>query len=301
MQHRNGEGEWSTIASGLSSPEYPVTESESGHFSYRVRSKTILPAFAIEPEEEIVSPWSEASSAVVVDKTPPTVEISCPATANVGQSGVEATVVASDESGLKVDPSGTIPIDTSTAGTKTVSATAVDNLGNEATSSCSTQVGFTQVITANVKGSLTVKSGQSVELTSTAKVSGNVTVKSGGAIDVEGAKISGSLSGNGATLVRVCGATVSGAMKAVNSSGSVVLGDGGECAANTFHGAVTAKTNTAGVTIVGNDIDSSLKVINNAGGTTATDNAIGGSLTVKGNIGDVTDTPNEVEGKSKIQ
>ena len=128
-----------------------------------------------------------------------------------------------------------------------------------------------------------------------------MTVKSGGAIDVEGAKISGSLSGNGATLVRVCGATVSGAMKAVNSSGSVVLGDGGECAANTFHGAVTAKTNTAGVTIVGNDIDSSLKVINNAGGTTATDNAIGGSLTVKGNIGDVTDTPNEVEGKSKIQ
>src|SRR6202012_1540668 len=230
VQHRNGEGEWSTIATGLSSPCYTARESESGHYSYRVRSKTIVPAFAIEPEEEFVTPWSEASATIVVDKTPPTVEISCPPSASVGQSGVVATVTASDESGLKVDPSGTIPIDTSSGGTKTVSATAVDNLGHEATSSCSTQVGFSQVLTGTVKGKLVIKAGQSVQLTSTAKVSGTVTVKPGGAIDVEGATLSGSLSAKGATLVRACGADVAGATKAVGSTGAVVLGDGGECA-----------------------------------------------------------------------
>ncbi|HEX3804877.1 MAG TPA: alpha/beta hydrolase domain-containing protein [Solirubrobacteraceae bacterium] len=301
VQHRNGEGEWSTVASGLSSPKYTAGESESGHYSYRVRSKTIVPAFAIEPEEELVSPWSEASAAIVVDKTPPTVEISCPATASVGQSGVVATVTASDESGLKVDPSGTVPIDTSSGGTKTVSATAVDNLGNEATSSCSTQVGFSQVITGTVKGKLVVKAGQSVQLTSTAKVSGNVSVKPGGAIDVEGATLSGSLGAKGATLVRICGADVAGAVKAVGTTGSVVIGDGGECAGNSLHGAVTAKSNAAGVSIVGNGVHSSLKAIGNDGGTTVKGNEVAGTLTVTANSGTVVDMPNEVEGKSKIQ
>lgn len=301
VQHRNGEGEWSTIASGLSSPEYGVSESESGHWSYRVRSKTIIPSYAIEPEEEDVTPWSSASGTVVVDRTPPTIEMSCPATAAVGQTGVAATVTAYDESGLKQDPSGTIPIDTSTAGTKTVSATAIDNLGNEATSSCSTQVGFSQVISGSVKGKLTIKSGQSVELTSTAKVSGNVTVKPGGAIDVEGAKLAGTLSAKGAALVRVCGAHVSGALKAVSGTGSVTIGDGGECAGNDLHGAVTLKSNTAGVKLVGNEVSSSAKATGNSGGTTVTSNAIAGSLTVTGNSGSVTDTPNEVEGKSKLQ
>jgi hypothetical protein len=301
VQHRNGEGEWSTIASGLSSPSDAVSESESGHYSYRVRSTTVVPAQHMEPEETIVTPWSEASAALVVDKTPPTVEISCPASASAGQSGVVATVAASDESGLKVDPSGTIPIDTSSAGTKTVSATAVDALGNEATSSCSTQVGFTQVLTGSVKGKLVIKAGQAVQLTSTAKVSGTVTVKPGGAIDVEGATLSGSLSAKGATLVRICGADVAGAAKAVGSTGSVVMGDGGECAANSFHGAVTAKSNAAGVSIVGNAIHSSLKAIGNDGGTTVSGNEVAAALTVTGNSGVVTDTPNEVEGKSKIQ
>lgn len=301
VQHRNGEGEWSTVASGLSSPKYTAAETQSGHWSYRVRSKTIVPAFAIEPEEEQVSPWSEASAAVTVDKTPPTVEISCPSSAAVGQSGVVATVLASDESGLKTDPSGSIPIDTSTSGTKTVSATAVDNLGNEATASCSTQVGFSQVITGNVKGKLIVKAGQSIELTSTAKVSGNVTVKPGGAIDIEGAKLSGSLAANGATLVRICAANVAGATKVSSTTGSVVIGDGGECAANSLHGPVTAKTNVAGVKLIGNDLESAAKVLSNEGGTTVKSNTIGGSLTVKGNTGTVIDTPNEVEGKSKVQ
>src|SRR5262249_39043027 len=61
VQHRNGGGEWTTVATGLSTPSYSVSETESGSFTYRVRSKTIIPSYAIEPEEEVVTPWSEPS------------------------------------------------------------------------------------------------------------------------------------------------------------------------------------------------------------------------------------------------
>ena len=81
--------------------------------------------------------------AVQVDATPPSVEVECPATALVGEGGVVATVTASDgESGLAVDPSGTVHVDTAHAGPVTVTRTAVDNVGHETTRSCTTQVGY---------------------------------------------------------------------------------------------------------------------------------------------------------------
>src|SRR6202020_807339 len=65
-----------------------------------------------------------ASLTVQVDATAPSLNISCPATADVGQSGVQATISASDgQSGLAVDPSGTAPIDTSKAGSVTIERT----------------------------------------------------------------------------------------------------------------------------------------------------------------------------------
>lgn len=80
---------------------------------------------------------------VQVDNAPPLLEVSCPASATLGEAGVAATAVASDsESGLAVDPSGQIAIDTSTAGKRTVTVTARDNVGHETTRSCSTQVGY---------------------------------------------------------------------------------------------------------------------------------------------------------------
>ena len=80
---------------------------------------------------------------VQVETTPPSLEITCPATAEVGQKGVTASYTASDDrSGLASEASGTVPIDTETAGVKTVSATAVSNVGLETTESCSTTVGY---------------------------------------------------------------------------------------------------------------------------------------------------------------
>ncbi len=240
---------------------------------------------------------------VKVDATPPSVAVDCPASVALG-APAGATVTASDsQSGLAHDPSGTVAIDTSKAGTQTTTRTASDNVGHETTASCTTHVGYTQVLTGNVKGNVTVKSGQAVELAKSTKVSGSVTVKPGGALDVEGAQISGSLKATSqATLVRVCGSTVEGATHVIASSGPVALGEGTEaCAADSFHGAVVVKSDLAGVRVDGDTFFSTLKVLTNSGGTTVTGNGVAGALTVKGNTGTVVDHPNEVEGKSKVQ
>jgi len=246
---------------------------------------------------------SAGTLSVQVDASAPSVEASCPAPVKIGAKGVSATVTASDgQSGLAKDPSGSYPINTSTGGVKTVKVTAIDNVGHETEASCSTLVGYTQVISTNLKGNLTIKAGQAIELTKTAKVSGNVVVKAGGALDVEGATISGSFSSSEASLIRVCDADVSATTKVIAGGGSVVIGEGNEaCGSSSLHGTTTVKGNKAGVLIDGNVFYAALKVLNNEGGTTVINNKIAGELIVKGNTGTVVDTPNTVEGKSKIQ
>jgi hypothetical protein len=246
---------------------------------------------------------SPGTLSVQVDASAPSVEASCPPPVSIGAKGVNATVTASDgQSGLAKDPSGSYPINTSTGGVKTVKVTAIDNVGHETEASCSTLVGYTQVITGNVKNKLVVKAGQAIELTKTAKVSGPVTVQPGGALDVEGATISGSLTAKEATLLRICDANVSSTLKAIGGSGSVVIGEGNEaCGASNVHGTATVKANKAGVLIDENVFYSALKVLSNEGGTTVIDNTIAGEFIVKGNTGTVVDTPNEAEGKVKIQ
>ncbi len=248
------------------------------------------------------------SLTVQVDASPPTVEVSCPATAIFGSSA-KATITASDgQSGLAANPSGTVSIDTSTVGVKTTAATAEDNVGHSAEASCTTTVKYSQVISGAVKGKLTISSGQGVEIAPGTKVSGAVKVKPGGAIDFEGATLSGGLATSKATVVRVCGASISGATKLVGTTGPVVLGQpGSECDASSFFGNVTVKSGTGGVTIEGtalveeNMFHGSLMVSSNSGGATVRNNSVAGSLTVKGNSGTVIDSPNSVEGKSKLQ
>jgi acyl-homoserine-lactone acylase len=244
---------------------------------------------------------AQGTLSVQVDATAPSVEASCPAPVVIGAKGVNATVTASDgQSGLATDPSGSYPINTSTGGVKTVTVKAIDNVGHETEASCSTLVGYTQVITGSVS-KVVVKAGQAIKL-SGAKVNGPVTVQPGGALDVEGATILGTLGAKEATLLRVCHATVRRALKAVNDSGSVVIGEGDEgCAANGVYGTTTLKGNKAGVLVQGNTFYATLKVLKNEGGTTVIDNRIAGELIVKGNTGTVVDTPNEVEGAEKIQ
>ncbi len=75
---------------------------------------------------------------VQVDATPPSLEITCPTTAEVGSSANAAFSASDAYSGLASEASGTVPIETRTAGEKTVSTTAVSNVGLETTKSCTT-------------------------------------------------------------------------------------------------------------------------------------------------------------------
>ncbi len=238
---------------------------------------------------------------VQVDATPPSVQITCPASVLIGSPGVTATVTASDgQSGLASDPSGTVAIETSIAGAKTVTRTAVDNVGHSTTSSCTTQVVYSEVITGTVKRTLYVKAGQAVELAPGARVKA-VVVEAGGSLDAEGATITNALRSSGASLIRICGASV-GTLSVLSGSGSVVIGEGDlGCAANTFSRSLLLEGNTAGVTVKGNTVAGSVDVKGNAGGATVTGNTIAKRLSVTGNSGTVIDRPNTVAGKSKLQ
>jgi lysophospholipase L1-like esterase len=240
-----------------------------------------------------------SSLTVQVDASAPSVEVDCPASVNVGQAGVSATVSASDgQSGLASDPSGTVPIDTSKAGPQTVERSASDNVGHVSSGSCTTQVGYSLVITGKATRKLVVKNGEAVQLTSTASAKA-IQVEAGGLLDVEGAS-TGGIKSTSAKGIRICAATVK-AVKLTGGTGSVTIGDGAGCASNTIAIGVTASNNGGGVAVVGNSVHAKLIVTGNSGGTTVTGNTVGKSLTVTGNSGEVTDTPNTVAGKSKIQ
>jgi hypothetical protein len=244
---------------------------------------------------------ASSSLTVQVDVSAPSLAIECPATATVGQAGVHATVTAADgQSGLAVDPSGTVPIDTSKAGPVTIERTASDNVGHSTTSSCTTDVENTQTISGSLKKKLVVKSGESVELTSTAKAKA-IEVQAGGALDVEGAS-TGGIKASGASEIWICAATVSGASKITGTSGSLVIGDGAGCAGSSFKSGLTVSANSGTVCVVADQIGAKLTVTNDTGSaTTVTHNTVGKALTVTGNSPTVIDTPNSVKGKTKVQ
>lgn len=243
-----------------------------------------------------------ANLTVQVDASPPSLQITCPASVLLGSKGVAASVLAADgQSGLSLDPSGTVPIETNILGPQTVTRTATDNVGHETSESCTTQVVAGTVLTGEIKGPLKVKAGQSVELAPGAKVNGKVTVEPAGSLDVEQASISKALGARGAGIVRLCGATIGGVLKVSAGTAPVVVGDGGTCAPSSVAGAASLLGNTAGVTVVGSSFTGALKVTASAGGTRVTGNTVGKALTVTGNSGSVTDRPNQVTGRSKLQ
>ncbi len=291
LQHESAGGGWSDVASGLTSPEYAFTgaapEAE-GTWTYRV----------IADGSGGESAPSEASSPVIVDETPPVLEVNCPATAAVGSSA-SASISASDaQSGLAGDPSGTQPIDTTKTGPQTTAASATDNVGHESSDSCTTQVVNTNVISGKVKKKIIVKSGEAVELSSTAVVN-QVEVQPGGSLGVEGASTKG-IKASGAGVIRICGAKV-GSIKVNGSTGPVVIGNSEGCSGSSSSAGAVLQSNKAGVSVIANTFKGSVKVTGNSGGTTVTGNTITKNLTVSGNSGTVVDSPNTVGGKTKAQ
>lgn len=224
LQHKNAEGTWTTVATGLKERQYTFNPEQEGTWHYRVKesNETGESGYSEESAEAIkadeTAPYTPTAKAdrepdysgkggwykdtvtvsftangdptlkdgsspsgvetstltppvtfntsgshtacgtvadkvgnvssqgcltVQVDATPPSLEIACPATAHVGDTGVHAVVTASDgESGLAQDPSGTVPIPTNVAGPYTVTRTAIDNVGHETTKSCTTEIEY---------------------------------------------------------------------------------------------------------------------------------------------------------------
>lgn len=149
-------------------------------------------------------------------------------------------------------------------------------------------VGFTNCITANQNGGLTVPSGQTYCITSTGKVTGGVTVQPGGGLVYYGT-VTGGITSTGAVGIWLCGTSVSGGVSVTGSTGQVVIGNGSSCAANSIKGGLTVSSNTGGVQIVGNNVTGGITVNNNSGPTPTSVQYVGGNsftggLACSGNV-----------------
>jgi len=109
---------------------------------------------------------------VNVDATAPVATFtSCPADVILG-STVSATWTASDaHAGLATPDSGSIPLDTSTIGSRSVDASATDNVGHPVTVTCEYRVvfnfaGFAKPV-VNVPGTTNLRAGDTLPLTFT--------------------------------------------------------------------------------------------------------------------------------------
>jgi lysophospholipase L1-like esterase len=153
---------------------------------------------------------SQSSLGTQVDADAPSLSVTCPAAVLLGASGVNATVSASDaESGLASDPSGSVAINTSTVGPKTVQRTAIDNVGHSTTKSCTTQVqymysGVYQPI--NADGSSIFKLGSTVPVKFTLTDS-NIATVCNAVASLSVAKISNNVEGTFVEAVSTSNAT----------------------------------------------------------------------------------------------
>lgn len=106
---------------------------------------------------------------VQVDATPPVVGFaSCPSQAALGSTAAAGWTASDAHSGLATPASGSLPIDTSTVGSRTVTATATDNVGHTTTADCTVAViytftGFFRPL-LNPPATTTVRAGDTVQL-----------------------------------------------------------------------------------------------------------------------------------------
>jgi dipeptidyl aminopeptidase/acylaminoacyl peptidase len=84
----------------------------------------------------------QAQRSVQVDTEKPALALDCPASVLLHGSASVLVTASDDQSGLRDDPSGSVPVDTDTAGDQTIARTAVDNVGHVRTASCDVGVQY---------------------------------------------------------------------------------------------------------------------------------------------------------------
>ncbi len=121
LQHKAvGDADFTDVAPALTSTSYAFAAEAEGTWVYRVKASDGVKA----------SDYSAASDAILVDKTPPTVKITCPVDPILGSLAAASWTASDAGSGLATDAKGSVMLDTSAIGTKTATApTASDNVG----------------------------------------------------------------------------------------------------------------------------------------------------------------------------
>jgi hypothetical protein len=136
-------------------------------------------------------------------------------------------------------------------------------------------------LTGLAAGPVTVAAGQAVCIVAGGFQAGPITVAPGGSLDLQGGTVAGPIRSINGGVVRLCGVAVFGPLTVNGSTGSVVVGDGAACGANTISGPATLTGNKAGVEMTGN--------------------VVAGPLTVTGNTGPVHVAGNVVQGPVRVQ
>jgi hypothetical protein len=211
VQHRQPGGEWTTVASSLGTPTYSLAHEEEGTWSYRVRSTTVVPAQHMEPEETIVSPWSEASPQATVKVLAGSVKGKL--TVGAGEA-LELTGSAKASGAVTVKPGGQLAVQGATL-----------SGGVQATRAALVRICGAQVAgTVKATGGGTVVLGEAGGECPASVFHGSVTVKGNtGGVLVEEDAFDGSLSvEENAGGVTVTHNTVAGALTVLRNKGKVV-------------------------------------------------------------------------------
>jgi IPT/TIG domain len=172
-------------------------------------------------------------------------------------------------------PAGTVDVTvTNLAGVSSTSA------GDQYTYLASVPPCTTTIIGTNAK-QLTVTSGMTCLLDATQK--GQVTVEPGAALSVTNSTVNGTVTATSPSSVSYCGSTEHGALTVTGATGRVVLGDGGNCTADTIPSAVTVTGATAPVSVFGLKQNGTLTLENDTDEVTFEGSRINGLVYVENN------------------
>jgi len=257
------------------------------------------------------SPLQQTITITVEDTTAPVITLNGdnPQDLIVGDvyANFELGATVTDNSGEIISPViDSSAVDTSVAGTYTVTYDATDSSNNAAIQVVRTVHVFTEIITSDTGDNIDAGPGDIIMISEGASVSGNISSDGGEIIIQEGASVSGNISSNGGEIIIQDGSNISGNVQMDNGgtvtingsilSGNITGGDGVDVIItdSTIAGNVEI-TITPSVLITGNTINGNLIVEDNVD-VTVENNMVLGSVEIKNTSGMCSDSGNTVIG-----
>jgi len=289
----------------LSATQLNATASVPGTFVYNPPEGTVLQAgtrtlaTTFTPTDTTDYTTATKSVTLTVNKANPVVTWNLPATMLFGTplSSTQLNATANVPGAfLYSPPAGTVL----QPGPQPISLTFTPNDTanyNVYSTSKTINVGSSQpCLSTTLSSPLTIKSGTAYCIQAGGLVKGSVTVQSGGSLFMTGGTISGSLTSTGATALSFCGASLNSTVSISGTTGPVRIGGpgGSGCAGVKVASSLTLKSNTGGISVVGNTLSGTVLATGNTHGLFFSANKVSGSVTFDTNSGGVTFTNNTV-------